>query len=257
MRNKKIIYYEDPLHDDFAGTHIETCVVDETYPYAHGPVWRGISHVLYYAVAFPLVWLLHRVVGGVTFQNRKARKAVKGACFLYGNHTAYFDAYTPALLSFPRRAEVLAGPDAVSIKGLRTVVQMLGGLPIPNGLSGMKPFMNTLETAYRSGRDIAIFPEAHIWPYYTGVRPFPATSFAYPIKLHAPVFAYFVAYSEPKGLGRIRRAKATVYVSAPFYPDDTLPHKEAQQKLRDEVYAFMADMAQKHSTYAVIDYRQK
>ena len=257
MRDKKIVYYSDPVHDDFAGTHIETCVVDKTYPYTHGPLWRGVSHILYYAVALPLVWVLHRVVGGVTFQNRKARRAIKGPCFIYGNHTAYFDAYTPALLSFPRRAEVLAGADAVSIKGLRTVVQMLGGLAIPNRLSGMKPFLAALEAACRAGRDIAIFPEAHIWPYYTGVRPFPTTSFDYPVKLHMPVIAYFVAYSEPKGLGRIRKAKPTVYVSEPFYPDETLSAKEAQQKLRDEVYSFMERTAKAYSTYTVVEYRQK
>ena len=253
-RDRKVVYYRDPLTDDFAGTHIETGVIDETYPYKHGWFWNACSAALY-AFAVPIVWFLHRVIGGVRFVDRGKRKQVKGPCFLYGNHTAMFDAYTPALLSFSRRADVLAGADAFSIRGIRTIVQMLGGLAIPNRRSGMKHFMDAVRYEYARGRDIAIFPEAHIWPYYTGVRPFTATSFSYPVKLGAPVFAYFVAYSEPKGLEKLfRKARTRVYLSDPIYPDPKLSHKDAQKDLRDRVYAFMEETAKAHSTYAVIEY---
>lgn len=253
---RKVVYYDDPVHDDFAGTNIETKVVDESFPYRHGRFFTAVSHVLYYAIALPLVWLMHRVVLGVRFVNRKNRRLVKGPCYVYGNHTSFFDSYTPSLLSFPRRADMLAGPDAFSIPGLRSVVQMLGAIAIPNRVSGMRPFFRAQEAAFRAGRDVTIFPEAHIWPYYTGVRPFPATSFSYPIRLNAPVFAFFTAYSEPEGIDKVLRRKATVriYVSEPIYPDPNLPRKEAQQDLRDRVYAFMEEMSRTHSTNSVIEY---
>ncbi len=257
-REKKTIYYRDPAHDDFAGTHIETNVIDGNYRYAHGPLWRFGANLLYYGIALPLVWLLHRVVAGIRFVNRKARKKVQGPCFLYGNHTAIFDAYTPALLSRPRRAAILAGADAFSIKGIRMLVQMLGAIAIPNRVSGMKHFMDAVSASFDRGHDIAIFPEAHIWPYYTGVRPFSATSFSYPVKKNAPVIAFFAAYSKPRGWDKLLHRKATtrIYLSDPIYPDPTLSYKEAQQKLRDAVYAFMEQTAKEHSTYAVIDYVQ-
>ena len=255
----KVVYYSDPLHDDFAGTDIETQIVDETFPYRHGKVWTAVSHVLYYAIALPLVWLMQRVVFGVRFVNRKHRSLVKGACYVYGNHTSFFDAYTPALLSFPHRAELLAGPDAFSIPGIRSIVQMLGGIAIPNRVSGMKPFFRAQEASFRAGRDITIFPEAPIWPYYTGVRPFEATSFSYPVRLQAPVIAFFTAYSEPQGIDRLLHRKATIrtYVSEPFYPNPKLSHKEAQQDLRDRVFAFMEEMSRLYSTYNVIEYVQR
>lgn len=255
---KKIIYYKDPVHDDFAGTHIDTNVIDKEYRYTHSGIWRFGADLLYYLIAFPLVFLLHRVVAGVRFVNRDARKKVSGPCYLYGNHTAIFDAYTPALLSFPRRASILAGADAFSIRGIRTLVQMLGAIAIPNRVSGMKHFMEAVSQEFDAGHDIAVFPEAHIWPYYTGVRPFPATSFSYPVKKNAPVIAFFAAYSEPKGWDKLLRRKAStrIYLSDPIYPDASLPYKEAQQKLRDAVYAFMERAAKEHSTYAVIEYVQ-
>ena len=162
-RDKKVVYYRDPVHDDFAGTHIDTGVVDVSYPYVHNRFWNGFSAVLY-ALVVPVVWFLHRVIAGVRFSGRSNRRQVDGPCFLYGNHTAMFDAYTPALLSFPRRADVLAGADAFSIRGLRTIVQMLGAVAVPNRVSGMKHFMDAVERSYQGGRDIAVFPEAH--PYW-------------------------------------------------------------------------------------------
>ena len=255
---KKTVYYHDPIHDDFAGTHIETNIIDDEYRYAHSKAWHWMANVLYYPIALPLVWLLHRVVGGIRFINRKSRKKIKGPCFLYGNHTGIFDAYTPALLSCPRRAAILAGADAFSIKGIRTLVQMLGAIAVPNRISGMKHFMEAVSDEFNHGRDIAIFPEAHIWPYYTGVRPFSSTSFSYPVRMNAPVIAFFTAYSEPGTIDRLlhRKTKIRIYLSDPIYPDMSLPYKEAQQKLRDEVYSYMEQMAKSHSTYAVIDYVQ-
>ena len=122
----------------------------------------------------------------------------------------------------------------------------------------MKHFWNAVLAAQDRGEDIAIFPEAHIWPYYTGVRPFPVMSFAYPVKKNAPVIAFFTAYSEPTLWDRLlgRKAARRIYLSEPFYPDPALAPREAQQKLRDDVYTFMERTAKEHSTYAVIDYVQ-
>ena len=41
----------------------------------------------------------------------------------------------------------------------------------------------------------------------------------------------------------------TVYVDGPFFPDESLPLKAAQKKLRDEVHAAMKARAEEHSTY--------
>ena len=249
---EKVVYYSDALHDDFAGTAISTAVIDGAYPYAHGRLWHFCSNLLY-GVALPIVWFLHRVISGVKIVGRKKVARFPEACFLYGNHTAFFDAYTPAVLSAPRRADVLAGADAFSIRGLRTVVQMLGAIAVPNAPSGMKPFLAAVGESHERGRHIAIYPEAHIWPYYTGIRPFPASSLYYPAKQLAPVFAYCMTYQK----GKLRKVRRTIYVSDPIYPDPSLPLKARQQKLRDAVFAYLTETAEKYSTYSYIRYEKK
>ena len=253
----KVIYYDDELNDDFAGNGIKCCKVDESYKYLHtGAAWRFFSFIIYYLVAFPLVWFFERVIMRVRFVNGSAVRRLKGTpCFLYGNHTGWIDAFTPNLISLPRRNRIVVSADTVSIKGLRTAVEMLGAIPVPTSHRAFPCFKQAI-SHHRKRDNITIYPEAHIWPYFTGVRNFTDASFTYPAKEGCPVFAFFTAYSEPHGfLSFLRRANMTVYVSDPIYAKGGLSEREARQDLRDKVHAFMLD-ASKHSTYKVFDYKK-
>lgn len=96
-----------------------------------------------------------------------------------------------------------------------------------------------------------------MWPYYTGVRAFSDSSFAYAVKYNAPVFAFFTAFTKPKGfLSKFRKANVTVYVSEAFYPDTSLPQNVAKKLLRDKVYYFMVERSAL-STYKVYEYIKK
>lgn len=256
--NKRVVYYDDDINDDFAGTNIHQCTVDESFPYIHeNPLWEILSFVAYYLIAFPLVWFFERVILRMRFVNKKAVKECKDApYFLYGNHTGWWDAFTPNLISVPRRNRIIVSADAVSIPGLRSVVQMLGAIPLPTGMRGMKCFSQAIDH-YHQSCNITIYPEAHIWPYYTGVRPFSDASFTYAVKYKCPVFAFFTAYTKPKGfLSWFRKANATVYISDPIFPDAGLSDREARVNLRDKVYAFMTEKS-KYSDYEVVEYVKK
>lgn len=255
----KTVYYSDPLHDDFAGNHIKTQKVDETFPYINkNRIWKFNAFLLYYIVACPLIFLYCKVLYGMRIKGRRnMAKFKKGGVFIYGNHTHIVDSFIPCIMSYPKRRNyIIASPDAVSIPGLKTIVSMLGAVPIPITISGMRKFMETIENRIRKGSSVTIFPEAHLWPYYTGIRPFKDTSFFYPVNLNVPVIAYCNTYSRRKWLRFIKKPRMTVYLSCPMYPDTALPPKLAQKELRDRVYRFMKDTADKYSDYEYIRYVQ-
>ena len=80
MRKKepKIVYYTDELNNDFAGTNIKTRVIDDSFKYIHkGFLWRAVSFLLYYVLAFPLVLIFEKLILGVKFVNRSALKKHK------------------------------------------------------------------------------------------------------------------------------------------------------------------------------------
>ena len=71
QKEKKTFYYKDELNDDFAGTSINKCRVDEGFKYLHtNPIWKVCAGFLYYLVAFPLVWFFEWVIMRVRFVNK-------------------------------------------------------------------------------------------------------------------------------------------------------------------------------------------
>ena len=256
---KKIIYYDDTKNDDFANNGLEAKTVPPDFPFAiHNPVWAVLEFILYRLIATPLVWLIGKVGFGLKIKDRKNLRSLKDTgYFLYGNHTqSMMDAYTPSLLAFPKHIHIITGPEAVSVPVLRNAVQILGGIPLPGTVSGYRSFLNALHLRIKQNRGIAIYPEAHIWPWYTGIRPFSDGSFTYPVRENVPVIAYVTTYRKRKIFKNLWPC-ITVRISKPFYPDTTLSPHEAKKKLRDQVYEFMCQTANNPENYAYYEYKFK
>ena len=45
---------------------------------------------------------------------------------------------------------------------------------------------------------VVIYPEAHVWEYYTKIRPFPSTSFKFPVNCDVPAFCMTTTYYKRK-----------------------------------------------------------
>ena len=87
---------------------------------------------------------------------------------------------------------------------------------------------------------MVIYPEAHIWPYYTKIRNFPDTSFAYPAKSGTPVYCFTNTYHKRRFRAQPR---IVTYIDGPFYPDMEKPLKARRKELRDKVYRCMCRRA--------------
>ena len=186
---------------------------------------------------------------------RGLRDGCDGRCrsaFFYGNHTHVpGDGYIPTCISFPLKAVILAHPDNVSLYGTKNIMEMLGAFPIPNRLGGMKNFINELEYYVDTGHPVFIYPEAHIWYYYTGIRPFNESAFRYPVIYDRPVYSFTITYQK-----HFFRTKITIYIDGPFSPDTTINPRQAAVKLRNQVYEAMTARS-RNSTYEKVKYIKK
>lgn len=252
---KKIYYYRDEQNDDFAATKIKTVKIPDDYKYINRNIFYRIGERFIRVLAFPLIFIILKIVYLIRYKNRKVlKKAKKQGFFVFGNHTNYLlDAYNPSVISFPKRAYIIVNPDAVSIKGIRTIVKMLGAVPIPATLKGMKRFQGSIAELIARKRVIAIYPEAHIWPYYTDIRYFGTQSFHYAVECKAPCFTYTNIYTQRK-LKFLKCPKVVTYIDGPFYPDETLSKKAAVEKLRNEIYGAMKKRVDENPKYNYCDY---
>jgi hypothetical protein len=255
MDKRKVIYYSDELNDEFSVAQIVPRKIDENYKYYHSSVFKRITHFFWYRMVFtPIAFFYtkikfrHKVIG-----KEKLKPFKKKGYFIYGNHTQDIgDAFIPNMFSPPQDSYVIVHPNNVSMRFLGKITPSLGALPLPDGMGAYKNFMSAIEKRLLEKCAIVIYPEAHIWPYYTGIRPFGDVSFGYPVKFDALVFCFTNTYQKRK---HSKKPRIVTYIDGPFYANEGNA-KEKRLALRNAVYDTMCERA-KCSNVEVIKYIKK
>ena len=252
MDKRKIIYYKNELEDEFSTAQITPKTIDENYNYEGGPFFVLGKLFFYEIIAKPLAFCFmklkfgHKVVG-----KQLLKTAKKEGYFLYGNHTNDIaDALIPSLSCFPKDVSVIVHPNNVSMPILGKITPYLGALPLPDDAKAARNFNKAIRHKIEKKYCVTIYPEAHIWPYYTKIRPFKDTSFGYPLKMDAKVFCFTNTYQKR----RFRKTpKMVTYIDGPFSVDTSLTLKEQRESLRNQVFEAMCKAAG-HSNAEMIQY---
>jgi len=254
MEKRKVIYYNDELNDEFSKAKITPRIIDEKYKYIHrNPLWNFCSYFLQNFLSMPIKYLYAKIKFKIEYKGKEKLKEYKNTgYFIYVNHTqAFADTFIPSLANYPKRNFFIVNPENVSINGAKTIIEMLGAIPVPGSKNAMKKFLEVIEKRIKNNSSITIYPEAHIWPYYTKIRPFKSVSFKYPVKLNIPTFCITNTY---QGYGKKKnKVKIVSYIDGPFFSDSNLDMKQQQQDLRDRVYNCMVQRS-KNSNIEIIKY---
>lgn len=256
MENRKVIYYTDELKDEFSTAKIIPRKIDENYRYVHNLFWNVCSYLLQNVLSMPIKVLYSKIKFRIQYIGKEKLKPYKKVgYFIYANHTqAFADTFIPSVGNYPKRNFFIVNPENISMKGLKTFVEMLGAIPVPGNKIAMKHFLETIEMRIKQNSSITIYPEAHIWPYYTKIRPFYDVSFKYPIQLETPTFCMTNTYqSYGKNKDKI---KIVTYIDGPFFADGSFNPKQQQKDLRDKVYHCMVERS-KNSNVEYIKYIKK
>jgi len=254
-QEKPIIYYTNELEDEFSTAQITPIKIDENYDYLGG-FPRKVGRLFWYQIiAKPLAFLFLKIKFRHKIVNKEVLKQANGTgFFLYGNHTNDIaDALIPTMIGHPTGVYVIVHPNNVSMPVLGKITPSLGALPLPDDLKAMKNFDTALKTLIQKKKCITIYPEAHIWPYYTGIRNFKDNSFRYPVQHGVPVFSFTNTYQKRK---YSKTPQIVTYVEGPFYPEAELTMKEQRQKLHKAVISSMKENC-KNSNVELIRYVKK
>lgn len=187
----------------------------------------------------------------------KLKKARGTGYVIYANHTNPFhDAFSPALVA-DRRIYTIISPVNLKLPGIGKYLPYIGGLPLGGTPEEKKAFNEAVDKLIKKKKCLVIYPEAHVWPYYTGIREFPAgdKSFKYAARNNVPVFTMTTTYHKSKKKGQAR-PDMTVYVDGPFYPDKKLSEEENRAKLMKEAYDSLVKNSKK-SSYEYFKYIKK
>ncbi len=238
-------YYFDETNDDFANNNIAKKPLPEKWNYySKNPFYVVFKAVMYYFALFFLTILI-KCFFRTKLKNKKViknRADKKKGFFIFGNHTGWVtDATAGHMACFPKQTYILTSADVVNIKGIRWFVKCLGATPVPEGVKNYMTFIKSVKEMTDDGHPIVIYPEEHIWPRYNKIRDFGTKSFHFPCKLNLPAYAKTTVFT----LNKKGKARSTIYFDGPFYPDMSLPLKEREQALRDQIYNTMVSRVDK------------
>ena len=253
MKDVKVIYYNDELNDEFSKAKIKAKKIDEKYKYIKSPLWNFMSFIFQNILSMPLKILYPKIKFRIEYKGKEKLKTYKNkGYFVYVNHTQPFaDTMIPSVPIYPKRNFFIVNPENISIKPFGKIIEMLGAIPVPGSKNAAKNFLDVIEKRIRNNQSITIYPEAHIWPYYTKIRNFKSVSFKYPVKLDVPVFCMTNTY---QAFGKKKdKVKIVTYIDGPFYANKELNEKQAKEELRDKVYNTMVNRS-KNSNIDIVKY---
>lgn len=218
---------------------------------------RAAGGVLY-AVTAVAAFIYCRIILRIRIKGMEKLRRHKGqGYFVFGNHTQEVsDALLPVLVCAPKHIYTIVSPANLGIPLLGRLLPYIGALPVPSRLHDMKALNAAVLNKISRGGAVIIYPEAHLWPYCTMIRPFERGCFKYPVVSGVPSFTLTTTYQKRKKGGKPRM---TVFVDGPFYPDreDTTDsiasvRKETEslsRKVRNAMLSHKDDNTDNYITY--------
>ena len=253
-----IIYYKDELNDDFGEVGLSRPPVPKGYKYKRtNPFNNFLSNILYYGLGVPVIGLFC-FCHGIRVKNRHVLKRLKKTgAFIYSNHVSISDVFKfQSFVCPPKRVNIIGYSDSLSMPIVRNLCRAFGYLPLP--LKNDKDNFLALNEAAgwyvkKKHQYVLIFPEAHIWPYYTGIRNFPHASFYYPAKSNSPVLPTVTIWKKRKFR---KKPRQVVIIGRPIYPDPTLDANENMMILHQQCLEQMKKIASNNKQQEYVTYKK-
>ena len=193
------------------------------------------------------------------FYGREKLKKARGKGYvIYANHTNPFhDVFGPALAA-DRRIFTIISPVNLKIPGIGKYLPYIGGLPLGKTKEEKQAFNDAVDKRLKQKKVLVIYPEAHVWPYTTKIRKFPAgdRSFKYATRNNLPIFTMTTTYHKRKDKKKGDLPRMDVYIDGPFWPDPSKTDDENRAKLAKEAYDSMVKYSKKN-TYEYFKYIKK
>ena len=261
-KSERVFYYsseeDDPIQTDEQKKKVEVRL-PEGYEFIPRHWWTRA----YSAALFRVFWVFgqwyERHYWKAKFYGREKLKAARGKGYvIYANHTNPFhDVFGPAVAA-DRRIFTIISPVNLLVPGIGKMLPLIGGLPLGKTFEEKRAFNEAVDKRLAQKKCLVIYPEAHVWPYATTIRRFPAgdKSFKYAVRNDLPVYTMTTTYHKRKDKKHGDLPRMDIYLDGPFYPDSNKNEEDNRAMLAEQAYNSMVKYSKK-STYEYFKYIKK
>lgn len=241
---------------DFVDSPDQRFRIGDDWTWYHGD---GLLHRIGYYLVLAVFWLVsfvyaHAVLHIRIIGTKKLRAARHQGYFMYANHTQPFgDICITVLENWPHRITAIMAQANFGIPVLGPILHHYDFLAVPKTdaqRAGYKKAMTTLVA--KDHVACQVYPEAHVWPWATRIRPFTPTSMRYPVRYGVASFTSTTTY-QSRGKGKTPRA--VVYIDGPFYPRVEGDEETKKKDLHEQIYGTLVRRS-RLSTVRWVDYEK-
>jgi 1-acyl-sn-glycerol-3-phosphate acyltransferase len=178
-----------------------------------------------------LVVLFNRLIFRLRIEGRERLHGVASA-MLVSNHTLVLDPGIIAHALRPHRSYFTMLEDTACIPLLGTFVRLLGAIPIPTRLAGMKSLERTIRRNLQDLHFVHVFPEGECYLWNQEIKDFQLGAFYLACRLGLPIVPITTVLHERRWLGRTTfhvagrtlrvPPKVTAVLGEAMYPKATL-----------------------------------
>ena len=215
--------------------------LDEHYDYLRRGKAVTLVHRTVFFLALILLWVYDFLLFGLRIEGweNRLRLGASGAVAVC-NHVHTLDCTMLAQVLWPKRQYYVTLQSNLEMKGVRHLVRLLGGIPIPEDRALRRAFPAVLQEALAHRAAVPIYPEGELDYYCDRLRPFKNTAFSTAWRAGVPVVPLCITYRKPRGIWRFKKRPClTLHILPAVFPDPDAPKGTEVSRLRDEAFRRM------------------
>jgi len=226
-------------------------------PYKHGYPLINLSIIFRLASALtcwlviPIAMFINYFMFLTKFKNRFKIYSIRKAITI-SNHTTFWDPAKIAWLTFPGLIFYTLLEGTVESPFLGTFTRLLGGIPIPRGITGYGKLLTACEKAFKYRRFIHFYPEGECFLYNQNIKEFKTGAFKIASELDIPIIPMVTVFSEglfrPWSFWGSTLPNETLIILDPEYPSRYVKRDEKGKITSDSIREFAQAIRQKMQT---------
>ncbi|WP_461256333.1 lysophospholipid acyltransferase family protein [Treponema sp. R80B11-R83G3] len=223
-------------------------------PYKHGRPVINLSFIFRTAslltclLIIPIAMLINYLMFFTRYKNRFKVYGIRKAITV-SNHTTFLDPAKIGWLTFPRLSFHTMLESTVESPFLGTFTRLLGGVPIPRGITGYRKIVEVCDKAFKYRRFMHFYPEGECFLYNQNIKEFKTGAFRIASELDVPVIPMVTVLT--KGLFRpwsfwgSTLPNETLIILDPEYPSRYVKRDERGEITADSIREFAQTVRQK------------
>ncbi|HNX16371.1 MAG TPA: lysophospholipid acyltransferase family protein [Bacilli bacterium] len=218
--------------------------LDGEYPFYNSSkwfrFWQNMLNFLFWTLAIPLCSIRYglKVKGRKNLRGNHAGE-IKNGFITTCNHVFDWDYLCVRTAMFPKRSYYLAWINNHNSK-LGKLMRVTGSIPIPHMYEGMRKFDHDIKRLFIDKRWLHVYPEASMWYYEEGIRPFKNGTFSIAYDNQVPVIPLAISYRPARGICKLWKRHGypcvTISIGEPQWPNFTLDRRDSITDLNERVH---------------------